>query len=223
MIVKPKKIPTCKRTSGCNEPKMKQPGHTGLYFKGCVDCEIAFSLTQHRKYNIKRKAIEKQQEAKETKDKKIDIMSADEYRAKYVQPIINEIVRLIDYGQPCIATGNPNGKMNGGHYFSVGSNRTTCLNLHNIHIQSFHSNNGTGGDNIRYRDGIIKIYGIAYMEQIEALKQLKPIKLTKDELREVKRIATDIRDMLKTDKVVRTPEERIGLREEFNWRIGIYK
>lgn len=166
---------------------------------------------------------EESQEREEKAQKMVDSMSPDKYRAKYVQPIINEIARLIDNGQPCIASGSMSGKMSGGHFWSVGSNRTTCLNLHNIHIQSFHSNSALGGDNIRYREGIIKTYGIAYMEQIEALKLLKPIKLSKEELIEIKKIASEIRNGLKKyPERTFSPIERIELREQINQRIGIY-
>lgn len=157
------------------------------------------------------------------KEKKVEILSPDKYRAKYVQPIINEIARLIDYGQPCIATGLF-GKMAGGHYHSVGSNRTICLDLRNIHMQSFHSNGPTGGgDNIRYRNGIIKIYGQEYMDLIESLSKTPPIHLSKSDLEEIKEKASKIRNDLKKDLKVRSPEERIKLRNEINELIGIYK
>lgn len=182
----------------------------------CEDHQIEFALSKTRKQKVKQSKAEK-------KEKTIDLLSADGYRQKYVQPIINEIARLIDYGQPCIATGSTKGKMSGGHFWSVGSNRTTCLNLHNIHVQSFHSNSALGGDNIRYREGIIKVYGINYMEQIEALNLLKPLKLTKDDLIEIKKIATQIRNELKAYLKVNCPEERIRLREYVNQQLGIYE
>src|SRR5690606_23978318 len=68
-----------------------------------------------------KKKVEKQQrkKSKEEKEKlKLRLISPDKYRAKYVQPLINKIARLIDYGNPCIATGNFEGKMAGGHYTS---------------------------------------------------------------------------------------------------------
>ena len=44
-------------------------------------------------------------------ESKVKILSADGYRKAYIQPKINEIARLIDFGQPCIATGATKGKM----------------------------------------------------------------------------------------------------------------
>ena len=177
-----------------------------------------------KKHVQKEQKKEQSKRKEETRQKKIDLMSSDKYRSEILQPIFNEIARLIDYGCPCIATGLYDGKMAGGHYHSVGSNRTTALNLHNIHIQSFHSNGPSGGgDNIRYRNGIIRTYGQEYMDKIESLSKTPAIHLSKDDMIEIKKIASEIRLELKSDLKYRTPEERIALREEINQLIGIYK
>jgi len=159
----------------------------------------------------------------EFKQRKKELMSVDEYRSKYVQPIINEIARLIDYGQPCIATGSYNGKMNGGHFQSTGSNRTLTLNLHNIHQQSYASNCPNGGDNLKYREGLKRVYGQKYLDYIESLKSIKPLHLSKEDLYDIEKRARKIRNELKKNLIVRTPEERIKLREEINNEIGIYE
>jgi len=172
---------------------------------------------------IKAKKQVKADQSKVKIEKSIELMSCDEYRSKYVQKTINEIARLIDYGQPCIATGKYNGKMNGGHYHAVGSNRTLALNLHNIHIQSFESNHFKSGDNLLYKEGLIKTYGLDYFERIEALKQIKPIKLTKSELIEIKKIAGGIRNNLKNNLETYPPKERINIRDLINQQLGIYE
>jgi len=216
-MIQPK--PKLCRYEGCNNQVASFPNST-IKRKYCHDHFIEFAIAKSKEQIAKSKIIEK-------KEKTIELLSADGYRQKYIQPIINEIARLIDYGCPCIATGSMNGKMSGGHFWSVGSNRTTCLNLHNIHIQSFHSNSALGGDNIRYREGIIKVYGIDYMNKIESLKLLKPLKLTKDDFIEIKRIASEIRNELRQHRKycleLSTPEERIKMREEINNKIGIYE
>ncbi len=160
--------------------------------------------------------------SKETQKAKIDLLSNDKYRSTYLQPIINEIARLIDYGQSCIATGNF-GKMNGGHYVSVGANRTAALNLHNIHIQSFESNNFKGGDPIKYRHGIIERYGNDYFEYIEFLQQHPPLHLNKPDLMDLAKKASEIRNELKKNNYVKTPLERIEYRNQVNLKLGIYK
>jgi len=209
------KIKICK-IEGCNK-EVAIFNNSNIKSPYCRDHAVQIAMTKVKCNIVKEKL-------KEKKEKTIDLMSCDEYRSKYVQPIINEITRLIDYGQPCIATGKYNGKMNGGHYHAVGSNRTLALNLHNIHIQSFESNHFKSGDNLLYKEGLIKTYGLDYFERIEALKQTKPIKLTKSELIEIKKIASEIRNELKKNQYQSyPPEKRIEMREYINQRIGIYE
>ena len=153
---------------------------------------------------------------------KVENMSSDKYRADVIQPIINEIARLIDYGQPCIASGRYTGKMAGGHFVSIGSNRSCSLNLHNIHIQSFESNSFKSGDESKYRLGLIQTYGQSYFDFIDSLRHLKGIDIGKDKLIELKPLVSEIRNDLKRNPIKRTPSERIELREDINIKIGIY-
>jgi hypothetical protein len=163
----------------------------------------------------------KQKEVAEKANLKVAILSPDKYRAKYLQPILNEISRLIDFGQSCIATGNF-GKMNGGHYISVGANRTTALNLHNIHIQSFESNHHRSGDQIKYRMGLIERYGNDYFDYIETLQRHRPLHLSTSDMIEIASRASKIRLELKRNPEQKTPHERIKLRNEINLELGIY-
>lgn len=195
----------------------------------CLSClrEWAYSTGEGQEW-IKKQVIPQakkdvaRREREETKQKKVDLMSIDKYRAEYVQPIFNEIARLIDHEQPCIATGNF-GKMSGGHYHSVGSNRTTALNLHNIHIQSFQSNGPKGGDNIKYREGLKTTYGSEYLEYIESMPQTRPVKLYKDDLMVLKSKASKIRNRLKKNPIKLPPKARIRMRENINQELGIYE
>lgn len=164
---------------------------------------------------------QKQLDREKTQEAKRELMSPDKYRAKYVQPLINKIARLIDNGHPCIATGNF-GKMNGGHYRSVGSNRTLALNLHNIHIQSFESNVFRGGDDKNYQDGLKDLYGNDYFDYVDSLRQHRPINLSKTELIEIKKKAQSIVNKLERINFVRTPEDRILARNGINRELGIY-
>lgn len=166
---------------------------------------------------------QKEKEQRERMSKmKIDSMSPDKYRSKYVQPLINKIARLIDYGNPCVPTSNFDGKMNGGHYTSVGANRTICLNLHNIFIQSYKSNTYDGGDNAKYRLGLINIFGQEYLEYVEKLRSCLPIKLTKSELIEIKNKAQKICNDLEKNKKQLNPEQRILMRNKVNLELDIY-
>mgnify|MGYP003539733037 FL=1 len=124
---------------------------------------------------------QKRTSVEQKKKMTIDIMSDDKYRSSVLQPVINEIARLIDFGQPCIATENY-GKENGGHYISVGANRTICINLHNIHIQSFESNHWKSGDTLKYQGGIRKVYGEDYLAFMDGLQKHQPNQLRRKEM-----------------------------------------
>lgn len=176
-------------------------------------------LEKHRKKQNKANA---KAERERMKQKKIEIMSPDKYRAKYVQPLINKIARFIDYGHPCIATGNYEGKMAGGHYASVGSNRTICLNLHNIFIQSFHSNSWKGGDDKKYQDSLKLTFSDDYFYFVDGLRQHKPLHLSKQDMIEIKSLAQGIANELEKNLKVRTNAERIELRNEINLMLNIY-
>ena len=197
----------------------------------CMNCYPDFILNDERgkiimqksmitaKKTVHKEQIKKQNE--ERQKTKIELMSPDKYRAEHLQPIINEIARIIDFGQSCIATGNY-GKMNGGHYVSVGANRTTALNLHNIHIQSFESNHHKSGDPIKYRLGLIERYGNDYFEYVQYIQQHKALHLTKGDMIAIALKAAFIRNELKRNEEQRSPKERIELRNQINLRLGIY-
>ena len=171
------------------------------------------------------KILKEKKEAKEWSDRKkkmsFDNYSSDGYRSKVIQPLVNEIARLIDFGLPCISSGTI-GKPQGGHYISTGANNSISLNLHNIHIQSYHSNVELSGDEARYRLGLIKWYGNDYFEFIEGLRHIKGIDLSKQRLSELKPLITQIRNDLKRESKKYSPQERIELRNEVNEKIGIY-
>ena len=137
---------------------------------------------QIERVSIKVKKDAKVQKQKEIRKQKDSIMSNDQYRKKYIQPRINELIRIIDFGQNCIATNRDYGQMQAGHYFSTGSNRTLTYHPHNIFLQSAESNNHKGGDDKNYRLGLIETFGIEYTEWIESSRHIEPIKLSRPEL-----------------------------------------
>lgn len=177
-------------------------------------CGVLFMASQ----NDKRIKKEWGKEKKELKEK---IKTHSDYK-KELQTLVNKIARIIDYGQPCIATGKLEGKRNGGHFIAVGSNDTIRFNLHNIHIQSEYSNTYKGGDNFKYCEGIERIYGIDYLERIKSLKSTLPIKLSIDELKLKIRLAKEIIKDIDIDYVWSNPKDRIEQREKFNNVLGIY-
>lgn len=141
---------------------------------------------------------------------------------KDLQVEINTIVRAIDDGYPCIATGTLEGKRNAGHYIGTKANPTIRFHLENIWIQSEHSNMWQSGDTIRYQQGIIKTFGSDYLDYMNSLQQIPLIRLTSEEIKEKTSIARGIIKWLKLQNRQFTSEERISLRKEFNKTLQIY-
>lgn len=167
-----------------------------------------------RKVSISRK--------KSDQEAYIKNMSVSEYKSTYLHPKVQKIARLIDYGQNCISTLKPTKEAHGGHFIAVGANSTISINLHNIHLQSAHSNKWKGGDNFSYRQGLKQVYGIEYLDFCESLQQTPVIRLTKDDcvvLNEV--LNRIIKDLEKRPKIL-SAAERIQLRNEINERLAIY-
>jgi len=140
-----------------------------------------------------------------------------------LQKEVNLIARLIDKGQPCIASGRTYGKFAGGHFIAVGANATIRFHLDNIHAQTFESNSFRGGDNFKYRQGILKTYGKDYLDKLEALQSYPAIHLTVDDLKEKIKLARVVVKDLKLKDLVYNKDERIILRKIYNNFIGIYK
>lgn len=213
---------------GCGEHQFNRKYGLGVlcgcYSKWLLGTDEGKDILEKAKIRGKKIVAKEQKKVgREEKEKlKLELMSPDKYRAKYVQPLINKIARLIDYGNPCIATGNFEGKMAGGHYTSVGSNRTICLNLHNIFIQSFHSNSWNGGDDKRYRASLINTFSEDYLDFIESLKRHRPVQLRKPQLIEIKKKALTIIKDLENSKSILTSEERISMRNTVNIELSIY-
>ena len=209
--------------NGCGSLEFIKPLNKGL----CSSCWKEWLLSSEngkeylQKVSIKAKAIIKH-DAKQAKTKGLrKLMSVDAYRAKVLQPVINEIARLIDFGQPCIASGRTKGKMAGGHRKSIGTNRGIALNVHNIHIQSFESNSFRGGDERAYDAGINREYGNEYLDFLISLENYTA-KFSKSELEESYKKACEFRNKLKKDKKVLSPKDRINKRNEANEFIGLY-
>lgn len=196
--------------------------------KLCKVCQFKFmpnkplqSVCSFRCAIEKNKKDKEKKINKETKQLKTSLMTVTDWKT-ILQTPINVLVRLIDNGQPCIATASLKGKANAGHYVSRSANDTIRFHLDNIHIQSEHSNSYKAGDTIRYQEGIRKVYGQEYFDYMETLNSHPIIKLSIPELQDlVKAVKKMIKEMKDADGVY-TAEERIELRKKYNKQLGIY-
>lgn len=188
---------------------------------------------QHAK-NLKRKKEE--EEAKEEKEQRKQNKLKDKaireqieskgYFEKKLQPIVNHIARIIDYDLSCIALEQW-GQMHGGHFKAVKGSESIRFNLHNIHRQCAQSNEHHQGDEARYRLGLIRDYGQAYLEMVDGLKlkyRGRQKLWTKKEIIDAIPKAQEIRRRLKKEiKTVQDPTERIRLRDWVNKELGLYE
>ena len=158
--------------------------------------------------------------------------NADDYLDGYcklnkLQRVVNAIARWIDTGHPCISSGRTTGKINGGHFWPVSTNRHIRFHLMNIFLQSEIDNNYKSGNISEYREGLKNTFGEAVLAEIEDLKnKYQGLKLQSFEVDEKIVIARSLIKQMKAiiaEKKKLTNEERLGYRHLFNKKIGIYK
>jgi hypothetical protein len=173
----------------------------------------------------RKQAEKKKQQRKSDKATREALESVSSVKAK-LQPKINELARLIDYGLPCIATGN-GGKMSGGHLHHAGGSDSIRFNLHNIHRQSYQSNSEKAGDIINYLAGLENEYGKEYRDFIEYdLRQTPVQNWTKEQLRQAMKDCNKIKkELIKLIEYYGqvSPEIRVQRRSLFNNLLGLYQ
>lgn len=184
-------------------------------------CAMSMANKKVKKEVVKAALVEK----REWKEKKRDLKDKIKTHAnwmKELEHLINHIVRIIDYGNPCISCGR-NGKPQAGHYHSVGSNAQIRFHLDNIHIQDYYCNVHLSANKTGYNEGLINTFGKEYQEYIEfdLVKMYPTLKLTIPELKEKIKICRNIIKELPEGKVYKV-NERIEIRKQLNERIGIY-
>lgn len=188
---------------------------------GEIDCKVKWSMQVVKNQKEKQAKEKKQAWTKEKLELKERLKSLSDWKNE-LQREINVLVREIDKKHPCIATKSYNGQMQAGHYFSVGSNPTLRFHLENIWLQSMHSNSWKSGDTLRYQQGIIESFGKEYLEYMNSLQSIEPLKLTIEDIKPKIALVRSLIKWVKLQEKKFTNEERIFLRKEFNEKIGIY-
>jgi len=181
----------------------------------CISAFTVFAKDVTAKKNAKEWRAEKsllKEKLKSLADWKADL-----------QKEINLIVRIIDFQWPCIATGATTGKVNAGHYIGTLANPTIRFHLENIWLQSEHSNTWKSGDTLRYQEGIVRLFGKDYLEYLNGLQSIPPIKLSVDEIKEKIFLARGIVKRLRLQDRKYSLAERLSLRKQFNKQLGIYQ
>lgn len=201
----------------CKQCKSEFEPRVPLQFICSPKCSIEY---------VKAKSEEK--EKKDWTKRKKEVKESLKTKSKYEKDLekeVNQIVRLIDRGHPCISSGRDKYVVNAGHFYAVGSNPSLRYNLLNIFNQSVGDNMYRGGSPIEYRDGLHKTFGIEVAMEIEELKAKYPeIKLSIPELKEIIKVARECVRYLKKEESDKpyTTQERIELRRFYNSVLGIY-
>jgi len=179
-------------------------------------------------FQIASKKEEVRKKKKAAVDRKVWEMT-NEKMAFFEKPLeteINAIARLIDNKCNCISCepNTPIKKIFGGHFRSVGSNKTIRYNLHNIHSQCYSCNGNKGGKPIEYEDGLKRIYGDEYAEYVKygLINEFKELHWTRQQLVDWTKEARKIRSELEKEDKVYTPKQRMELRTKVNDRLKIY-
>jgi hypothetical protein len=128
---------------------------------------------------------------KELKDWKVEkailkdkLKTLGQYEAE-AKKSFQKWIRMRDVSLPCISCGNMKATdWAGGHYFSAGKYSGLMFDERNCHKQcNTHCNKFLAGNLLEYRKGLIKRYGIEFVEQLESESDSKrDYKFTKEEL-----------------------------------------
>ena len=111
----------------------------------------------------KREKVEKAQD----RQKRESLKSKAEW-AKEAQSSVNAYIRIRDELEPCISCGRHHkGQYHAGHYLSRGAHPELRFDERNIHKQCQPCNTHLSGNQIEYRKGLIKRYGIEYVNWLE--------------------------------------------------------
>jgi len=134
---------------------------------------------------------------------------------------IQQIARLIDYGQPCISRGIKCLNNQAGHVLPKQRNTSAKWNLHNIHRQSKDSNYCQ--EDVKLRKGIEKEYGKEYLNFIDSLKSIPPLNFTMSQKKHAYEISKRVCNELIHDTNIYSLTDRIKIRSEINIRLQIYE
>lgn len=142
-----------------------------------IDCIAAYSSKRVEKDRNRAKAARKRQATDNDRRKQL----------AFAQAAFNEFIRLRDKGNSCISCGRMHsGKINAGHYRSVGAAPHLRFNQFNCHLQCepCNNNNMLSGNIVEYRINLVKKIGVDKVEWIES--QNKAMRWTIDEIRAIK-------------------------------------
>lgn len=146
----------------------------------CIDAATLFTKTEKERL-FKAKCVTDRREYKE-KNKS--------YAAKVLEArkVFQAWIRNRDKDLSCICCNITKTPIwDGGHYLKAELFSGLIFDERNVHKQSRHCNSFKGGNELNYRDGLIKRYGKEFVEQLESEKDSKRVyKWSDEELENIK-------------------------------------
>lgn len=129
----------------------------------------------------------KKQCAKEKKEYKEKNKKLSDYELE-ARAEFQKWIRIRDKEQPCISCGiKVAQKWDAGHYLKAELFSGLIFNEMNVHKQCVFCNHHKSGNELEYRDGLIKRYGAEYEQHLQDIKNLNRVKkYSKEELISIK-------------------------------------
>jgi len=137
----------------------------------------------------KAKKIIAKAEKKKDKDQREKLKTLSDYESD-AKKSFQKFIRLRDAELPCISCGTTRDvQYAGGHYFEAGKYSALMFDERNCHKQcNKYCNMGKSGNLLEYRKGLIRRFGIAFVDQLESESDGKrDYKYTRAELIEIKK------------------------------------
>jgi hypothetical protein len=218
------KILKKKRCKWCEEEFQPK---TSLESICSYNCAIERAKDRVKKKLEKAEKEEKKKGNIEKREGLEKLKTKSEYE-KDLEKEVNQIVRLIDKGHPCISSDRNRYIVNAGHFYAVGSNPAIRYNLLNIFAQCVGDNMYRGGCPLDYKMGLQKTFGSEIAQEVEELRSnYLDLKLTIPELKEIIKTARKVvRELIKETSDLEKPftiSERIERRRYYNQVLNIYK
>jgi len=160
----------------------------------CMNCYPSFLLGDERgKVILAKSIIHAKKETKKNENafksdlrQKLKTLGQFEAEAKIV---FQKWIRLTDEGKECISCGNINPKgFDAGHFKKAEIYSGVIFDERNVHRQCSKCNRFLGGNELNYREGLIKRYGLDFVIELETYaNETRNKKYSKDELIEIKK------------------------------------
>ena len=148
-----------KKCRQCGEPFERN----ALYPLAVVcspDCAVIYAKKQNEKMIAKKKREFKQNDKPKLMQK--------------CQSLANKYARIRDerLGRGCITCGTKNAKWDGGHFLPTSTYSSIRFYTLQIHKQCFQCNRINSGKPREYREAMINMHGIEWVEKLESTKNI---------------------------------------------------